>query len=75
MIVTNNHFRGVTVHQKLDIAVVGSGIAGLSAAWLLSQRHRVTLYESEPRPGGHSNTVEVRFGDTVTSGRYRLHRL
>jgi predicted NAD/FAD-binding protein len=41
------------------IAVVGSGIAGLSAAWLLSQRHRVTLYESAARPGGHSNTVEV----------------
>ena len=43
----------------MDIAVVGSGIAGLSAAWLLSKRHRVTLYESASRPGGHSNTVEV----------------
>jgi len=39
------------------IAVVGSGIAGLSAAWLLGQRHRVTLYEAEGRAGGHSNTV------------------
>ncbi|MFO1025741.1 MAG: FAD-dependent oxidoreductase [Acetobacteraceae bacterium] len=44
----------------LDIAVVGSGIAGLSAAWLLQQRHRVTLYEAERRPGGHSNTVDVQ---------------
>jgi predicted NAD/FAD-binding protein len=43
----------------LDIAVVGSGIAGLSAAWLLSQRHQVTLFESATRPGGHSNTVEA----------------
>jgi predicted NAD/FAD-binding protein len=43
----------------MDIAVVGSGIAGLSAAWLLSQRHRVTLYESAGRPGGHSNTVDI----------------
>jgi predicted NAD/FAD-binding protein len=43
----------------MDIAVVGSGIAGLSAAWLLSQRHRVTLYEAAARPGGHSNTVDV----------------
>jgi predicted NAD/FAD-binding protein len=43
----------------LDIAVIGSGIAGLSAAWLLNKRHRVTLYESADRPGGHSNTVEV----------------
>lgn len=43
----------------LDIAVIGSGIAGLSAAWLLSRRHRVTLYEAEGRIGGHSNTVQV----------------
>lgn len=43
----------------LDIAVVGSGISGLSAAWLLSQRHRVTLFEAADRLGGHSNTVEA----------------
>ena len=66
MIVTNSHLRGVIVGQKLDIAVVGSGIAGLSAAWLLSKAHRVTLYESAPRPGGHSNTVDVRIGGSVT---------
>ncbi len=44
--------------QPRHIAVVGSGIAGLSAAWLLSKRHRVTLIESDTRPGGHSNTVD-----------------
>ncbi len=42
-----------------DIAVVGSGISGLSCAWLLSKAHRVTLYEAAPRLGGHTNTVEV----------------
>ena len=36
----------------LDIAVVGSGISGLSAAWLLSKRNRVVLYESDGRLGG-----------------------
>ena len=44
--------------KRLKIAVVGSGISGLSAAWLLSQRHEVTMYEAADRIGGHSNTVE-----------------
>ncbi len=43
----------------LNIAVVGTGIAGMSAAWLLSQRHQVTVYEKDDRLGGHSNTVDV----------------
>jgi len=42
-----------------DIAIIGQGIAGMSAAWLLSQGHRVTVYESEGRLGGHSHTVEA----------------
>ncbi|KAB1115124.1 NAD(P)/FAD-dependent oxidoreductase [Neorhizobium galegae] len=44
--------------RRLNIAVVGSGISGLSAAWLLSHRHDVTVYEAADRIGGHSNTVE-----------------
>jgi len=43
----------------LKIAVVGSGISGMSAAWLLSADHQVTLYEAETRLGGHSHTVEA----------------
>ena len=47
------------------IAVVGSGIAGLSAAWLLSRRHAVTLFEANDSLGGHTNTVDVTL-DGVT---------
>jgi uncharacterized protein len=43
----------------LNIAVVGSGISGLSAAWLLSKRHKVTLFEQDRRLGGHTNTTTV----------------
>ena len=45
--------------QYRRIAVIGSGVAGLSAAWLLSQDHEVVLYEADRRLGGHSNTVQV----------------
>jgi uncharacterized protein len=45
-----------------SVAVVGSGIAGLSAAWLLSRRYRVTLFEANDYLGGHTNTVDVTLG-------------
>jgi predicted NAD/FAD-binding protein len=47
----------------MEIAVIGTGIAGMSAAWLLSDAHRVTVYEQADRLGGHSNTVEVAGSD------------
>jgi predicted NAD/FAD-binding protein len=41
------------------IAVLGTGISGMAAAWLLGERHQVTVYEKASRIGGHSNTVNV----------------
>ena len=41
------------------IAVIGSGIAGMGAAWALHREHDVVVYEAEGRLGGHANTVDV----------------
>ena len=47
----------------MRIAVIGSGISGLSAAWLASRCHDVSLFESAARFGGHSHTVEAHVSD------------
>lgn len=52
----------------MRIAVIGTGIAGMSAAWLLNQGHDVAVYEQDDRIGGHSNTVDApgaRPGETI----------
>jgi predicted NAD/FAD-binding protein len=46
-----------------SVAVIGSGVAGLTAAYLLSGRDRVTLYEADARLGGHAHTHYVDDGD------------
>lgn len=45
--------------RRQRIAVIGTGISGLSAAWLLDKSHDVTIYEKNDRLGGHSNTLTV----------------
>ena len=45
----------------MKIAVVGSGISGLSAAYYLSKKHHVDLYEKEDHFGGHSHTIDLTF--------------
>ena len=46
--------------MRQKIAIIGSGISGLGAAYLLSEHHDVTVFESDHRPGGHSHTVDVQ---------------
>jgi predicted NAD/FAD-binding protein len=43
----------------VKVAIVGSGIAGMASAWLLSRAHEVTLFEANERIGGHTHTHEV----------------
>lgn len=43
----------------MRIAVIGSGIAGLASAWLLSREHAVTLFEASDRLGGHTHTHDI----------------
>lgn len=61
--------------MSLRIAVVGSGIAGLASAWLLSREHAVTLYEANDYFGGHTHThrIERDDGEYVVDTGFIVH--
>ena len=46
-----------------NIAIIGSGIAGLGAAYLLHPHHHITVYEKNDVIGGHARTKHIRYGD------------
>ena len=48
--------------DRKNIAVIGSGIAGLGAAWLLRDTHDITVYERHAASGGHSRTIDIKDG-------------
>jgi len=57
----------MSLHRP-SIAVIGSGVSGLSAAWLMSRNAHVTLYEKDDRLGGHANTVTPPGTPAVDTG-------
>jgi predicted NAD/FAD-binding protein len=52
----------------MKIAIIGSGISGLGAAYRLSARHEVHVFEREGRVGGHTHTVNLEDGTAVDTG-------
>ncbi len=48
--------------DHMSIAVVGGGVAGITASFLLQDKHRVTLFEKNDRVGGHTHTVTLSSG-------------
>jgi predicted NAD/FAD-binding protein len=49
--------------NRLKIAVVGGGVAGIVTAFLLQQQHQITLFEQNDYLGGHTNTIEIQGGE------------
>lgn len=53
----------MTIERPRSVAVIGSGVAGLTAAHILSRRDRVTLFEADSRLGGHAHTHDIVLDD------------
>ncbi|WP_139112220.1 FAD-dependent oxidoreductase, partial [Acidithiobacillus thiooxidans] len=43
----------------MRVAIIGAGISGLGAAWILRKTHSVSVFEAADYPGGHTHTVDV----------------
>ncbi|MFM2365505.1 MAG: hypothetical protein RIR95_112 [Pseudomonadota bacterium] len=51
------YLNAINMPKPQRVAIIGAGISGLAAAYLLSPRHSVTVFEAAPRLGGHARTV------------------
>jgi uncharacterized protein len=56
-----------STQARPTVAVIGGGVSGLTAAYLLSRTHHVTLFEADDRVGGHDHTHDVPLSDGTTA--------
>jgi uncharacterized protein len=56
-----------STQARPTVAVIGGGVSGLTAAYLLSRTHHVTLFEADDRVGGHAHTHDVPLSDGSTA--------
>ena len=49
----------------MKIAIIGTGISGLTTAYLLNKKHDVTVFEKNDYVGGHTHTHDLNLNDTV----------
>lgn len=59
----------------MNIAIVGSGISGLYAAYYLSKQHQVTLYEANSYLGGHTDTHNINIDEKSLCNRHWFYCL
>ncbi len=51
--------------MKKRVAIIGSGVAGLTCAWLLREKYDVSLFEANDYAGGHTQTTDVEVNGTT----------
>ena len=56
-----------STQARPTVAVIGGGVSGLTAAYLLSRTHHVTLFEADDRVGGHAHTHDVPLSDGTSA--------